>query len=84
MKKHKKKEPGNTFRPTACFKHFQHGAVCPICKTDEDGETVLIQKYGHFCLPDKRIVEGQAFHSRCVIKNLQYIEQDKMLVFIHK
>jgi len=47
------------------FDHFDnsHGDVCPICKTDADGETALIPIPG---TESDGICEAQQMHKKCL------------------
>ena len=46
------------------FDHFNpgFGAVCPVCKTAADAETVLVPIPG---TEDERICEARQVHKRC-------------------
>jgi len=46
------------------FDHFNtsHGAVCPICKTSADAETVLVAIPG---TEDDGIMEAKQLHKKC-------------------
>lgn len=54
------------------FPHFNNstGAVCPICGTGEDKETVLIPIAG---TQEDNITEAAQFHSECIETHWQYI-----------
>jgi hypothetical protein len=46
------------------FEHFPKDVVCPVCKTSEDTECLLIQIDG---TDDDGICEGQPVHLYCAV-----------------
>ena len=61
------------------FKHRNTAGknVCPICKTNDDKETVLIQILG---TEDKNICEAEQFHLEC----LELIYDKKLNIIYQK
>ena len=45
------------------FKHFPKESKCPICKTNEDKECILVPIIG---TSDGSICEGETFHLLCL------------------
>lgn len=46
------------------FKHFPKDKICPICKTNEDEETVLLPIDG---TDNENICEAEPFHLYCAM-----------------
>lgn len=46
------------------FEHFPADEICPVCGTNDDGETVLVQIDG---TSDGHIAEAKCLHSVCAI-----------------
>ena len=46
------------------FQHFPEDSVCPICRTSDDGECVLVQIDG---TGDSKIAEAAPMHLSCAV-----------------
>jgi len=46
------------------FRHFPEESECPVCHTNDDGETVLVQIDG---TSDGKIAEAQPVHLACAV-----------------
>ena len=58
-----KKPKTRPIRPAArSFDHFPEDSVCPICRTSDDGECVLVQIDG---TGDGKIAEAAPMHMSC-------------------
>ena len=60
-----KKPKTRPIRPAArSFDHFPEDSVCPICRTSDDGECVLVQIDG---TGDGKIAEAAPMHMSCAV-----------------
>ena len=60
-----KKPVARPIRPAPrTFQHFPEDSVCPICRTSDDGETVLIEIDG---TSDGKIAEAAPVHLSCAV-----------------
>lgn len=57
------------------FKHFPEDLKCPVCNTNDDGETVLVPIDG---TEDGMNCEAQCIHLACCIPD-HYIKDKKIL-----
>jgi hypothetical protein len=62
------------------FPHFNAstGAVCPVCATGDDKETILIPIAG---TQEDNIIEAAQFHTECIEANWNYIRHLGVVVF---
>ena len=59
------------------FKGFPKNSVCPVCKTNEDAECVLLEIDG---TTDGHICEGKPVHLWCAVaKNFKDIDGDALI-----
>lgn len=60
------------------FPHFpQNGhTVCPVCGTDEDGQTFLVPIHG---TEDGPTVEAVPTHMHCILSNIRYSSEHKLM-----
>jgi hypothetical protein len=60
------------------FEHFPEtaGSVCPVCSERHDGPTILIPIHG---TQDGNNVEAVPAHIECVIDNLTYSKEHKLI-----
>ena len=60
------------------FQHFPEEDKCPVCGTNDDGETVLIALDG---TGDGNIAEAKPFHLACAVA--QQYRQDMKIIYRH-
>jgi len=57
-------QPRKQVEPPRAFPHFPDDSVCPVCKTSDDGECVLIPIVG---TQDGSIFQAKPMHLACAI-----------------